>query len=64
MNSEDRNSHIPRLDPLLVSFKAGCRLLGVGPTKMYELISAGIIKSKKIGAKRLIDFQSLKRASE
>ena len=49
------------LEPLAVTVKTGCRLTGLGPTKMYELIAAGVIDSVKVGNRRLIVYQSLKR---
>jgi excisionase family DNA binding protein len=62
-NKINESSANPELEPLLVSVKTACRLLGIGHSKLYELIAAGVIKSKKIGGKRLLDYQSLKAAA-
>jgi excisionase family DNA binding protein len=50
-----------QLEPIFVSVKTACHLVALGPTKLYELISAGAIESTKIGGKRLLVYASLKR---
>ena len=49
------------LEPITVTIKTGCRLTGLGPTKLYELIAAGAIQSVKFGGRRLLIYESLKR---
>ncbi|MCC6915305.1 MAG: helix-turn-helix domain-containing protein [Rhodospirillaceae bacterium] len=62
--SSDKKFVVPQgMEPIMVSVNAGCALLGIRPTKMYEMLNAGVIKSKKIGGKRLLDYQSLKSAA-
>lgn len=48
------------LDPLVVRIPDACRLLGVGRSKLYELIAGGKIEAVKIGANRLILLASVK----
>jgi excisionase family DNA binding protein len=36
------------------------KLSGLGRTKLYELIASKQIRSVRVGARRLIDFASLK----
>jgi hypothetical protein len=38
-----------------LSIPAFCRVYGVGRSKTYELIGAGALEAKKLGAKTLID---------
>jgi hypothetical protein len=47
------------LKPLAVSIKRACATLGIGPTKMWELIGAGSVKTINIGRRRLVIFASL-----
>jgi hypothetical protein len=45
--------------PLAVPVSEGCRLAGIGSSKMYELIGAGTVETTTIGKRRLIIFKSL-----
>ena len=47
-------------EPLTVTVQEGERIIGIGHTKMYELINSGKIKTIKIGQRRLIVYSSLK----
>jgi excisionase family DNA binding protein len=38
-----------------------CRVYGIGRSKTYELIAAGVLEAKKVGAKTLIDRASAER---
>jgi excisionase family DNA binding protein len=56
------NKYLPAaasLKPLGVSVNSACELIGVGKTKLYELISDGRVRSVKVGKRRLIDYASL-----
>jgi excisionase family DNA binding protein len=48
------------LEPLVVSPKIAQRLLGVGPTKLYELIQSGELESYLDGGSRRILYASIK----
>jgi excisionase family DNA binding protein len=48
------------LDPIAVTVPTALKLSGLGRTKLYELIAAKQIRSIRVGARRLIDFASLK----
>jgi excisionase family DNA binding protein len=49
-----------RLEPLTVTVKTACKLVGVGNTTMWGLIAAGQVDTIKIGKRRLVIFTSLK----
>ena len=44
----------PELQPKALSIEQVCRVSGVGKTKLYELIAVGILKSRKVGRRRLV----------
>jgi excisionase family DNA binding protein len=48
------------LDPIAITVPTALRLSGLGRTKLYELIASKKIRSVRVGARRLIDFASLK----
>lgn len=47
------------IKPLAVSIRRACAVLGIGNTKMWELIGAERVKTISIGRKRLVVFASL-----
>ena len=47
--------------PLAVSTYEAARLAGVGRTKIYDALGSGMLKSLKIGKRRLILFESLQK---
>jgi excisionase family DNA binding protein len=47
------------LKPLTVTVKTALELLGIGRTTIYELIDQGIVKTTKIGRRRLVVYSSL-----
>jgi len=51
-------------DPLLLPFRQGIRKLGIGPTKAYELVNAGILETVTIGNRRFVTPESLRRIAE
>jgi excisionase family DNA binding protein len=54
----------PPLDPLYVRPKEAARLLGIGLTRVYELLHDGTLDSLLIGRSRLITFASIKRLGQ
>ena len=48
------------IDPISVTIPTALKLSGIGRTKLYELIASKQIRSVRVGARRLIDFASLK----
>jgi excisionase family DNA binding protein len=48
------------LEPLAVSPRQACRLLGVGNTRLYELIKAGEVDSYLDGRMRRITMESIR----
>ncbi len=47
--------------PLLVSIAESCVLLGIGRTKVYELVAAGELKTRLIGRRRMVPRAELER---
>jgi excisionase family DNA binding protein len=47
--------------PLLVSVKEARRLIGVGNTRIYDLINAGTLETIRIGKRRMIRYSSLQK---
>lgn len=45
--------------PLLVSVPEACRLLGIGRTKLYEIIQDDPLASVSIGRRRLVCMSSI-----
>lgn len=50
--------------PLLVSLNEGFSSIGIGRTKGYELVNAGILKTVVIGKRRFIKVSSLRALAE
>lgn len=50
--------------PLTVRVREGCRLTGIGRSKLYELIAAQEIETIKVGTITLIPMASLKQFLE
>lgn len=57
MKTEQNQCH----EPLLVSVKEATRVIGLGKTRLYELIDAGTIETVRIGGRRLVKVSSLRR---
>jgi excisionase family DNA binding protein len=45
--------------PITVTVKQACRLLGLGNTSVWKLISTGRLRTIRIGKRRLVVFQSI-----
>lgn len=58
---ERMNTRDPGMKPLAVSVKTGRALIGVGHTKIWELIKDGRLETFRIGRKRLIVYASLEK---
>ena len=48
------------MEPVLVSVDQAAHIVGLGKSKLYELLLSGQLKSVKIGRRRLIPAQALK----
>jgi excisionase family DNA binding protein len=65
MNSvHTTDPQIGQLSPLAVRVKQACELIGIGRSKLYELIAAGEIETIKVGSATLIPINSLARFVE
>lgn len=51
-------------DPVAVTIPDACRALGLGRTKVYALINSGELKGVKIGGRRVVTFESIRRLVE
>lgn len=47
--------------PIAVTVKDATRMSGLGRTKLYELLGTGVLKSRRIGTRRLILVSSIER---
>jgi excisionase family DNA binding protein len=52
------------MDPVLCSIADAARMLGIGRTKVYELIDEGSLATITIGTRRLVKVDSIKRLAE
>ena len=48
-----------RIRPLLVTTREACEILGVGRTKLHELLSTGELRARKLGRATRIEMASL-----
>ena len=48
------------MDPLLCSIPEAASALGIGRSKTYELIGAGLLETVAIGRRRLVRVESVK----
>ena len=48
------------MEPLFISVPEAAQALGVGLTKINELISSGELRAAKIGTRRLVSVDDLK----
>ena len=47
--------------PLLISIAETGSMLGLGRTKIYELLNSGELNSARVGGRRLVEFASAER---
>lgn len=47
------------MEPILLPIPDACRVLGIGRSKLYELIAAGDITIRKLGRKTLVPSAEL-----
>lgn len=55
-----RNIERLNLEPLTVTVRTACKLTGLGPTKMYELMNRDEVRTTKVDGRRLIVYADLK----
>ena len=58
----DSRRHPPK--PLAVRIGDACHALGLGRTKLYELIAAGDIKTVRVGGRRSVLYRSIEELLE
>ena len=49
------------IEPVLIGRLEAAKMLGLGSTKTDSLISAGVLESVRIGSRRLVRIDSVKR---
>jgi hypothetical protein len=54
------DSAIPFHERISCTVPVACEVVGLGPTKMYELIADGRVKTKKVDGRRLVIVDSLR----
>lgn len=50
--------------PLTYSIATACQMLGIGRTRVYELINEGHVETVRIGRRRLVKAASLRKLIE
>jgi len=60
-NSAGRGGDRKKMEPLAYTVADASRVARIGQTKLFELIASGRLASSKVGRKRLIHAESLKR---
>jgi excisionase family DNA binding protein len=55
---------MPMTEPLAVRIPEACRMIGIGRSKLYELIADGTIEIVKIGSVTVIPVSQLKALVE
>ena len=48
------------MTPLLISISDACKALGIGRSKVYELVGEGSLETVTIGRRRLVRTESIK----
>lgn len=51
-------------DQILCSVIEASKMLGVGRTKIYDMLAKGQIQSMRIGSRRLVKMESIKALTE
>jgi excisionase family DNA binding protein len=49
------------MEPVTVTVPDACKAIGIGRTKLYELIDGGKLETVRIGQRRLIKTSSIRR---
>ena len=57
---EQSGTPVPMMEPLAVRIPEACRMIGIGRSKLYELIADGTIEVVKIGSATVIPVSQLK----
>jgi excisionase family DNA binding protein len=57
--SEATHRSVPFQERLTCTVAQACEAVGIGPTKLYELIANGDLKSLNVGRRRLIRVDSI-----
>jgi len=52
------------MDPILISIPDAGRALGIGRSKIYELLNSGDLETVTIGRRRLVRVESVKALAE
>lgn len=47
------------MQPQFFSVRDACTILGIGKTKLYDLLDSGQLRSQRMGRKRLIERPSI-----
>ena len=49
------------MDPVLISIMEAAKILSLGRTSIYDLINSGALETRKIGRRRLVTVESIRR---
>ena len=61
---EESCAQVQIIEPLAVRIPEACRMIGIGRSKLYELIADGTIEIVKIGSVTVIPVSQLKALIE
>ena len=61
---EESCPQVQTIEPLAVRIPEACRMIGIGRSKLYELIADGTIEIVKIGSVTVIPVSQLKALVE
>jgi excisionase family DNA binding protein len=64
MNIGNASSPVPFRERLTCTIAEACSATGIGRCTIYQLINDGVIKTKKVRARRMVDVRSLIAAFE
>jgi excisionase family DNA binding protein len=51
---------VPVNERLAVSLREACQIIGIGRTRLYELINNGELESIRLGGRRLVKIEALR----
>ncbi|HXW71699.1 MAG TPA: helix-turn-helix domain-containing protein [Methylocella sp.] len=60
MNHHAVKTGVPLSERLAVSLNEGGQIIGIGRTRLYELIKNGELQSVRLGGRRLIKTEALR----
>lgn len=60
MEKKTQEPSVPRAERLAVSVHEACQIIGIGRTRLYQLINDGELASVRLGSRRLVKIEALR----